>query len=59
MSPIYLTCGTDDLLYTRNKKIYQQLLSVGSDVTWSEAPGNHDADFFAPAITRVFNWLVS
>ncbi len=59
LSPVYLTCGTNDLLYTRNKKLYHQLLSLGADVTWAETPGNHDNRFFAPAINRVFNWLVS
>lgn len=57
LSPIFLTCGTEDLLYLRNIKLRNRLQTLGLDVSWTEAPGNHDWQFFTPAVSRTFEWL--
>ena len=58
MPPVYLACGTEDLLYSRNQKMYRQLKMAGTDVTWAEEKGNHDKQFFSHAIPEVLDWLV-
>lgn len=57
LPPVYLTCGTEDLLYPRNKKLRQQLQLAGANIAWSDARGNHDWNFFAPAIAQVIHWF--
>lgn len=57
LPPLFFACGTDDLLFTRNQKAYDTLLQAGADVTWFEQSGNHNRDFFTPAIEAAFHWL--
>lgn len=57
LPPVYLTCGTGDLLFERNRKLYRQLQLSGAPVIWDDAEGGHEWGFFAPAVSRVMNWL--
>ena len=57
MPAVYMTCGTEDLLCTRNRKVCSQLQQAGADVTWTEDAGDHRWDFFAPAMIRMAKWL--
>lgn len=57
LPPIYLACGTEDLLYTRNLKLRNLLLKLGADVTWTEACGNHNWNLFNDVLADIFNWL--
>lgn len=54
---IYLSCGTEDglLPFTR---LYRDLLKAGGfEVTYEEAPGGHEWDFWDSQIFKVLNWL--
>jgi len=57
LPPIFIACGTEDLLYRRNTKLYRCLQAFHLDVTWYEAPGDHDWNFFHQAISRAFIWM--
>lgn len=59
LPPIHLTCGTEDLLYTRNQKLFHQLASTGAELSWHSAKGNHDWNFFGPAISQTIDWLAT
>jgi S-formylglutathione hydrolase FrmB len=47
LPPIYMSCGTDDMLCSRNQKLLKHLRTKELDVTWEEIPGGqHDWDCF-------------
>lgn len=59
LPPILITCGTKDMLYKRNQKLYQRLTKVGADVTWIEVNyGNHDWNFVNSILEKVFEWMI-
>lgn len=55
--PIFLACGRNDLLYSRNQTMLRRLTSLGLDVSWREAPGGHHWDFFSWAVEEAFSWF--
>jgi S-formylglutathione hydrolase FrmB len=55
--PVFLSCGTEDLLFKRNIRLHRRLQELGIDVNWYEAAGNHNWDFFQQAILSAFGWL--
>ena len=55
---IFMACGTEDLLFERNRNIYHTLVSSNADVTWFEAKGNHNYSFFNQAIVTSFQWAL-
>lgn len=57
LPPVFLACGTEDLLYPRNVKLRNQLTALGANITWMEGAGNHTKQFFAPAMACAFAWL--
>lgn len=57
LPPVFMTCGTEDMLFTRNVKLRNRLLDSGADVTWKEAGGNHDWKFFNMVLEDVFRWM--
>ena len=57
LPPVFMACGTEDLLYPRNVKLRNQLTALGANITWMEGAGNHTKQFFAPAMTCAFAWL--
>lgn len=54
---VFLSCGTEDLLYKRNTKLRRRMQELDIDITWYEASGNHNWDFFQHAILSAFEWL--
>ena len=59
LPPVFLSCGTEDLLYNRNTKLHHMLQQLGLDVCWFEEYGNHNWDFFHRAIMQALAWLYS
>ena len=57
LPPVYQTVGVDDFIYPANVTAYQRLTELGVDVTYVEAPGIHDWDFWDTHIQDVLNWL--
>ena len=57
LPPVFLSCGRADLLYQRNAKLYYRLRDLSLDVSWYEAHGDHNWEFFRPAIVHAFRWL--
>lgn len=57
LPPVFLACGTEDILYKRNAKLCCRMQELRFNVSWYEAPGGHDWKFFYQAILRVFEWL--
>ncbi len=58
LPPIFLSCGTLDMLYKRNQKLYTNLLNLGANVTWSEAIGVHNWDCFGRILKEMINWII-
>lgn len=54
---IYLACGTDDSLLERSRDLRDSLKGYGFDVTYREAPGGHEWDFWNSQIKQVLDWL--
>jgi len=54
---VFLACGTEDLLYSRNVKMRKLLELLGGDVHWCEAVGNHNWGFFNKIMGNVFEWM--
>ena len=54
---IYMSCGTEDHLMPANRVFRALLEENGFDVTWHEAPGDHDWDFWNEEIQRILEWL--
>lgn len=54
---IYLACGSQDGLLPMNKNLRDSLQTLGYDLTWCEAPGAHEWDFWDSQIRRVIDWL--
>ena len=48
--PFMMTCGTEDELYDGNVKLYQQLSTLGYDVTFDAWPGVHEWGFWDTSI---------
>ena len=54
---IYLACGTEDSLLPTTRKLRETMLEVGADLTYVEAPGAHEWDFWNSQIKKVLDWL--
>jgi len=57
MPRLFITCGTEDSMYTDTTHIRDVAASLGLDMTYWEAPGVHDWDFWDAAIQKVLAWL--
>lgn len=54
---IYLACGLQDTLLPLNRALARDLTDRGLDVTYREAPGDHEWDFWDSQIRCVLDWL--
>jgi S-formylglutathione hydrolase FrmB len=54
---IYIACGTEDGLLPSNRLCRKQLEELGFCVTYEEAPGGHEWDFWDSQIHKVLQWL--
>lgn len=54
---IYLACGREDSLLEKNIKMRDKLIDFGYKVTYEDAPGGHDWDFWNRQIKRALDWL--
>lgn len=54
---IYLTCGTEDILYQANVQYRQILESYDLDLTWEALPGAHNWSYWDTTIRKVLDWL--
>ena len=54
---IYLTCGTEDILYEANERYRQILESYDLDLTWEALPGAHNWAYWDTTIRKVLDWL--
>ena len=54
---IYISCGTEDWLLSQNRNFRDLLIKLGYGVTYEEAPGNHNWDFWDTYIKKVIDWL--
>ena len=55
---LYQTCGTEDFLYQMNLKARDRLLAMGAKLTYTEAPGAHDWNFWDRQIQAVLDWML-
>lgn len=53
----YMACGTEDDLIGGNRDFRDHLKALNFDVTWEEAPGKHDWEFWDTYIKKVLDWL--
>lgn len=54
---IFMACGYDDSLLEKNRHLRAALEKNGFDVTYMEAPGAHEWDFWNTHIKKVLEWL--
>jgi S-formylglutathione hydrolase FrmB len=54
---LFLHCGTEDYLYESGVKLRRRLDGLGYSYVYEEGPGNHDWEFWDPAIRRVIQQL--
>lgn len=54
---IYLSCGLQDDLLPSNRSFRDYLLENGFDVTYQEADGGHDWDFWRSQLRELLAWL--
>lgn len=54
---LFVACGTEDDMYTDTTHFRDVAASLGVDMTYWEAPGVHDWDFWDEAIKHVLAWL--
>ena len=57
LPPVFLACGTDDMLYSRNLRLRRILEKEGASITWTEAEGSHHWDCFEKILPEAFTWL--
>ncbi len=46
LPPVFMACGRNDMLYTRNIRLRDRLLALGADLTWNETDGDHSWNCF-------------
>lgn len=54
---IYIACGLQDSLLPINQALRDCFAELGYDVTYREAPGAHEWDFWNSQIKEVLEWL--
>ena len=54
---IFMACGTDDFLLPGNRSFSKELKERGLDLTYIEAPGNHNWFFWDTYIKEALDWL--
>lgn len=54
---LYQWCGTEDFLYQDNLAFRDHARQVGLELTYEEAPGTHEWQYWDTMIQRVLNWL--
>ncbi|MEG2377107.1 MAG: alpha/beta hydrolase family protein [Clostridia bacterium] len=56
--PLYQRCGTEDFLYSNNKRFRSAALAAGAKLQYSEGPGEHTWPFWADAISDYIPWAL-
>ena len=55
---VFLSCGTEDPLYTQDAAFRDMLKGLGADVTWQEAEGKaHEWRFWNDTVEQFIRWL--
>lgn len=54
---VYLSCGLQDALLPANRNFRDYLLECGVDVTWHEAEGGHNWEFWNQELQAILSWL--
>lgn len=54
---LYMWCGTEDFLYKDNMNMKEHLTDLGYDLTYEEAPGDHQWKYWDHKIQDVLSWL--
>jgi putative tributyrin esterase len=54
---VFMTCGTDDMLYPQNKKLQAHLESLDFDYSFKEWKGDHTWDFWDTSIQMAFEFF--
>ncbi|HHV13367.1 MAG TPA: hypothetical protein GXX75_24135 [Clostridiales bacterium] len=58
LPPIYLSCGTDDMLYQMNLDFKETLLAHEANVTWLSVPGyGHEWRFWNMQVEEFLKWI--
>lgn len=54
LPPIYICCGKQDMLYSRNQKLYNSLKNSGAEIYITIVEGGHDWNCFNKAVDTLF-----
>jgi S-formylglutathione hydrolase FrmB len=52
-----MVCGTEDGLLYCNRSLRDTLIDKGFNVTYKEAPGDHNWEFWDAEIQPVLEWM--
>lgn len=59
MGDIWLACGTNDVLYRSNKRMYESLKRMGVSVDFLSVPGAHSWFAWVPYLKEMMDWFVN
>ena len=54
---LFMSCGTEDFLYTDNIRMKEHLQKLGLDLTYTEREGTHEWGYWDAEIQKVLAWL--
>ena len=54
---LFISCGTEDFLYSLHLKAKQTLTVLGADVHYEEHPGSHNWEYWDKHIQRALDWF--
>lgn len=55
---LYLTCGTEDYLFSETKELHEHLTKLGFKHTYKTSSGNHNWDYWDEQIKLAIPWLL-
>lgn len=58
LPPVYMACGTEDVLLKRNREYKEFLRHMNVDVTYRESEGGHDWKFWAEYLEPAVKWAI-
>lgn len=57
LPPVYLLCGTEDVLHAGNRKLANALRDHGARILWQDGPGAHGWEFGNRMLPDLIHWL--
>ena len=59
MGGIWLACGTNDVLYGSNTRLYDNLKRMGASAAFLSVHGTHNWSAWTPHLKEMMDWLIA